>query len=158
MFMGKPGRPARDISCPDDFDARLIDLGRIGCMEHYGVGRLRIDEWLVERGKERLIQERAEMVRKRHEEQHQADRLKELGKLLSHSFPVEDRRIVSDELASAAAQHLRIRRNGGFLVSPTGAGDWWIGTRRCSAAELVDLAVAKGFVPSLTGGGGSEVG
>jgi hypothetical protein len=67
---------------------------------------------------------------------------------------VRDRRRVSFTLARHAAQHLRIVRSGGFIVSPTGDGDWWVGTRRMSAAQLVDLAVGKGFdrAAALQGG------
>jgi hypothetical protein len=132
---------------PVDFERRFVEIGRVGLEAHYGVGRFVVDHWIRKCGKQRLIDDRADFVR----QQHKAEQLSQVAKILSRSFPVEDRRIISDELASAAAQHLRIRRNGGFFISPTGAGDWYVGLTRKSAAELLDMAKARGFDPaSLT--------
>jgi hypothetical protein len=156
---------------PADFEATFAEIGRLECEAHYRVGRLVIDHWLEHCaiGKAALIRARAEYVAKNNGRigrdgvtrygretvdawRSQRITRRDMGKILSRSFPVEDRRIISDEIASAAAQHLRIRRNGGFFVSPTGEGDWWVGLGRKSSAELLDLAKARGFDPaSLTG-------
>lgn len=150
----------RTSPLPADFEAVFIRIGRVACEEHYGEGRRRITHWLEECGKDRLIAERAEFVRQRdHEERQQRLSLTDMARILSRALPVEDTRIVSDELAAAAAHHLRIKCNGGFFVSPTGAGDWWVGLRRRSSADLVDMAKARGFKPaSLTGGGSPGIG
>lgn len=60
---------------------------------------------------------------------------------------VRDSEKIPFTLARQAAQHLRISRNGGTIVSPAQNGDWWVGSRRRSAAELLKLAISKGFEP-----------
>jgi hypothetical protein len=136
---------------PHDFDEQFVRIGRLHLEAHYKVGRVEIDRWLVERGKERLIRLRAAFVQKRNAEIRRAETLPTIGQIISRAIPIEDQRLVSPRIASAAAQHLRIVRNGGFAVSPTPDGGWRIGLRYCSPNELVEFARAKGFDPSLTG-------
>lgn len=49
--------------CPDDFVPIFVLKGRLACEEHYRVGRLTIDRWLDESGKDRLIEARRVYVR-----------------------------------------------------------------------------------------------
>ena len=132
---------------PDDFEATFVKIGRLECETHYRVGRFVIDHWLERSGKQRLIDARAAFVHKRQEDQRRAESLRELAKCLSRSYPVKDRRRVKPGIARAAAKFLRIVRNGGMIISPTNEGDWRVGTRRMSAAQLLDLAKARGFKP-----------
>lgn len=136
--------------CPDDFDVIFVEQGRLGCEAWYRAARTTIDRWLKERGKKRLIKARAAYVahqRKTGEWITRQTRMvthREIG-AATPARSVRDRRVVSFTLARHAAQHLRIIRNGGFVVSPSSSGDWFVGSKRMSAAQMVDLAKAKGF-------------
>jgi hypothetical protein len=136
---------------PADFEEMLVRIGRLACEAHYGVGRKFITRWLEECGKDRLIAKRREFVKAKEAERRLRLSAREMGLILSRSYPVDDYRSVSPALARQAAEHLRIVRNGGFAVSPTPDGGWRIGLRYCSPNELVDFAKSKGFDPSLTG-------
>lgn len=138
-------------ACPGDFAATFVRIGRVACEEHYGTRRKTVDRWLGEFGKARLIELRAAFVRNRIEDARRLRVLADVASILKQSIPVLDKRVVSFTLARHAAQFLRSIRNGGWIVSPAPDGDWWVGSRRRSAAELVDLATAKGFDASLTG-------
>lgn len=142
---------------PDDFREKVVEIGRIACEEHYHVGRRTVDRWLAELGepeKRRLLNERAALVEARKAEKRLGR--KEMRKILDHAFPVQTR-FVSPLLARRAARHLQQVRHGGWIVSPAGAGMWWLGSRRVTAAELVEVATRKGFSPTLTGDGSSKV-
>jgi hypothetical protein len=151
MLMTKIERPRwwyeriRPLAPPDDFEAKFIEIGRFACQEHYAVGRTTVNSWLMGLGKERLIALRKESVERKKEARRNRLTRADMRSILNQSFPVVDNRRVSPTLARHAAQYLRIVRNGGFIVSPTGAGDWRVGTRRVSPAQLVDMAKAKGF-------------
>lgn len=138
------GLPA-SLPCPSDFEAVFLEIGRLACEEHYRVGRETVNRWLDERGAQRLIADRAAIVSQRVEARRIGRR-----EIVRHVVPIRDKRRVSPLVVQRAVRFLREVRNGGWIVSPTGNGDWWVGSRRRSAAELVDLAKAKGFVPSLT--------
>lgn len=151
----KPARPELKgrpplRKCPDDFDVIYVEQGRLGCESWYRAHKRTVTRWLVERGKARLIKARAAFVK------HQRSQGKWLTRstcmvqhrvtgLAARTQPVRDRRMVSGTLARHAAQHLRIARHGGFIVSQSSNGDWRVGTRCLSAAQLVDLASSKGF-------------
>ena len=146
---GPKGRPPLR-ACPDDFDVIFVEQGRVGCETWYRASRSTVNRWMDERGAKRLIAARKAYV----SHQRKAGRwVTRQTRMVEHkdvrpklrSGPVRDRRTVSFTLARHAAQHLRIVRNGGFIVSLTGQGDWWVGSRRYSAAQMVDLATAKGF-------------
>lgn len=136
-FGGKQRR-----QCPPDFDTKFVELGRLQCEEHYHARRTTITAWLNERGKQRLVAERAANVRAGRQRISRSD----MTKILAQAFPVEG--AVSFTLARHAAQFLRIRRNGGWIISPAGEGQWWVGARRRSAAELLAIAEAAGFDPA----------
>lgn len=131
---------------PPDFEATFIRIGRLACEEHYdGAGRATITRWLIETGKERLIRKRAEHVRNRRRSNAQRDRMKGI---LDRAFPVPETRRATYAIASRAARHLQCVRNGGWRVSPAGNGEWWVGTRRRSHAELIEMAKRTGFDPA----------
>ena len=138
---GKGRPPPRE--CPPDFDVVFVQIGRLDCEVFYRAARVTIDRWLEERGKEQLIRQRAAFV------EHQRARARDFAKCVAAAIPVaqskRDRRKISLCLARAAAQHLRCVRNGGFVISRRLEGDWRIGTRICSAGELLDLAISRGF-------------
>jgi hypothetical protein len=136
--------------CPEDFDVIFVEKGREACEAWYRARKTTITRWLIERGKEELISRRAAYVkclRGQGKWLTRSSRLVETRprKVASLSV-IRDRRKVSILVARHAAQHLRIIRNGGFIVSPTPSGDWWVGSKRLSAAQMVEFAKSKGFV------------
>lgn len=139
--------------CPGDFDRVFVRIGRLACEEHYQAGRNTITRWLEESGKDRLIAARAEHVRTREPAITRSD----MQTILRKAFPVRGRLPANPRLVRQAAQFLRIRRNGGWIVSPAAGGDWWLGSRKVSAAELVARAKMVGFEPNLRGQGQSDV-
>jgi hypothetical protein len=147
------GRPRRHgllkpVPCPADFEERFITIGRLQCEEYYQVGRLRINDWLKERGEERLIAARANYVREQRSSKARERRMKrEVGFILKQTYPV---RGPSLTLAREAAQFLRAIRNGGWIVSPAPNGMWFVGARKMTAEEMVRRAVAKGFGANLS--------
>lgn len=141
-------KPTRD--CPADFDAVFVNLGRFDCEEHYRARRDTITRWLTECGKDRLIKARAAYVadlRAKGEWMTRGTNLVSHHEVRRSSIRVNirDRRQVSATVARHAAQHLRIMRHGGMIVSPAGGGEWWVGTKRLSAAQMLDLARGRGF-------------
>lgn len=123
---------------PGDFEVVFVEQGRLECEAWYRARRTTVTRWLEESGKERLIEKRAAFVKHLRLQ-------RKVPKPSLRSRPVADRRKVSFSLARHAANFLRCIRNGGWVVAPTPDGDWWVGTRRRSAAELVDMAVQRGF-------------
>lgn len=148
-FVGPKGRPPLR-ACPADFDVIFIEQGRLGCESWYRASRSTVNRWMDERDAKRLIDARAAYVAHQRSQgawitrQTRMIEHKEVRKVASRA-PVRDRRKVSFTLARHAAQHIRIIRNGGFIVSPASDGEWWVGSLRLSAAQMVDLAVEKGF-------------
>jgi hypothetical protein len=140
--------------CPEDFDIMFVEQGRLGCEAWYRARRDTITRWLVERGKKRLIEARAAFVAHQRANGQWLTRSSRMveTRIVSkgrRTQPVRDRRKVSPTVARHAAQYLRVIRNGGFIVSMTSTGDWRVGTRLVSAAQLLDLAISKGFDPDV---------
>jgi hypothetical protein len=147
------GRPRRhgllkQVPCPADFEERFITIGRLQCEEYYQVGRLRINDWLKERGEDRLIAARANYVREQRSSKARERRMKrEVGFILKQTYPV---RGPSLTLVREAAHFLRMVRNGGWIVSPAPNGMWFVDRRKLTADELVKMAAAKGFCANLS--------
>jgi hypothetical protein len=143
---GRP--PPRAV--PDDFEVIFVEQGRDGCEGWYRAHKTTVTRWLEECGKARLIKLRAAYVKHQRADgkwMTRSTRLVEHHEVRAprRSHPIRDRRKVSFTVARHAAQHLRIIRNGGFIVSPAADGAWGVGSRRLAAAQMVDLAVARGF-------------
>lgn len=143
------GRPPLR-ACPDDFDVMFVEQGRIGCESWYRASRLTVNRWMSERGAKRLIDARAAYVAHQRANGQWLTRSSRLveqrpAKPAQRTTPIRDRRKVSFILARHAAQFLRIVRNGGWIVSPTPQGDWRVGSRLLSAAQMLDLACNRGF-------------
>jgi hypothetical protein len=144
------GRPPLR-GCPDDFCVIFVEQGRVGCEAWYRARRDTVTRWMVEQGKDKLIKARAAFVA---HQRANGNWMTRQTPLVSHHEvrrpsireSIRDRRKVNPVLARHAAQHLRIMRNGGMIVSPVGDGEWWVGSKRLSSAQLVDLAKSKGFV------------
>lgn len=145
---GKP--PLRP--CPDDFRVIFVEKGRDSCEAWYRVSRRVVNRWLEECGKDELIARRAAFVASQRKAGRWLTRQTAMVavravKVAPRQGPIRDRRKISPIIARHAAQYLRIVRNGGFIVSMAQTGDWFVGTKRLSAAQMVNLAVSKGFDP-----------
>jgi hypothetical protein len=142
------GRPPLR-KCPDDFEVIFVEQGRVGCEAWYRARRSTVDRWLAEHGKVKLIERRAAYVSHQRAAGNWLTRSSSLVKTTVRKVErvsiVKDRRKVSFTLARHAAQFLRTMRNGGWIVSPTPQGDWWVGSKRLSAAQMLELACGRGF-------------
>lgn len=138
--------------CPDDFDVIFVEKGREACTPWYRARRETVTRWLTERGKDRLISERAAYVASRRASGSWITRQTAMIAVRQVKVvrvqPIRDKRKVTFTVARHAAQFLRINRNGGWTVSQAQDGNWWVGSRRLSAAQMVDLATGKGFDPT----------
>ena len=76
----------------------------------------------------------------------------DVGRILKIAMPVRSR--ISPNKVQQAVRFLRIRRNGGFIISPAPDGQWWVGSKRRTPQELVQLAESRG----LTAGASSKIG
>jgi hypothetical protein len=142
MLMRRIDRP-----CPPDFREQFVKLGRLQCEEHYRARRSTITRWLEECGKREMIELRKAFVR---EKRREGMRRREMQKILLAAYGDPDEK-VSPIVASQAQRYLQRVRNGGWIVTRAGDGLWWVGSRRRTAAELVELAKAAGFEPNLSG-------
>lgn len=133
---GKGRPPPR--RCPDDFDVIFVEIGRLDCENWYRASRRTINRWLIERGKQRLINLRAAFVRHL---RNQAAAVKPRPL----AIPINDNRSPDPEIVRLAAHFLRRPANGGWTVSQANSGDWRVGISLCSPAQLLDRAIAKGF-------------
>lgn len=128
--------PPRPV--PDDFEVIFVEQGRLECEAWYRARRTTVNRWLEECGKDRLIAKRASFV-KHLRDTRRCERPRERPSI------IPDRRRVPDALVRRAAHYLRSVRNGGWVVAPQSDGMWLVGTRRRSPAEVVDMAVTRGF-------------
>jgi hypothetical protein len=141
--------------CPEDFAVVFVQIGRLECEEHYQARRDTVTRWLNECGAAELIDQRWQQVLvNRAAKARQRQLRREVARMLHEAYPVDG---ISIEVAEAAAQHLRLTRNGGWPVSRAGDGLWWVGTQRRTVEEMVAFAVRKGFDATLSGEGGSAV-
>lgn len=58
---------------------------------------------------------------------------------------MSDRRKVDPRLVERAIAFLQSVRNGGWVISPCGCGNFIVGIKRRSPSEVVEMAVRKGF-------------
>jgi hypothetical protein len=134
----RPLRPARPR--PDDFEVVFIEQGRLECETWYRARRTTINRWLEESGKTQLIERRAAFVKHLRAQRREP---KPITRQEARSR-LADRRI-HPGVVRRAAHFMRSIRNGGWVVAPMPNGDWLVGTRRRSPAELLDMAVRRGF-------------
>jgi hypothetical protein len=151
--MPPKGRPPLR-KCPDDFDVIFVEQGRVGCEAWYRARRDTINRWLGDRGKQRLIDARAAFVAHQRANGQWITRSTRLVETrptgqTPRLQAIRDRRTVNPVVVRHAAQFLRVTRNGGYIVSQAQNGDWWVGSRRLSAAQMLDQAIGRGFDPDV---------
>jgi len=119
---------------PYDFEEMFVQLGWEGIQRHYGKHSSVIRRWMrmcapnlkdrraayVQRGKQPMLT------------------------IVSKPEPIECS--IDPELLRAAAHHLRIPRNGGWVVFVGPQGDWRVGSRSMTGEQLLAMARNKGFI------------
>lgn len=130
---------------PECFPTNFVELGRSGCELEYAVGRKRIAQWLDQSGrKQELIEARDRFLKAKRE----AEQRKDMDlRRPQRTIEITDTRIVARPIAERAAKHLQRSSAGGWVVYRIDKirEHWIVGTRRMSAAQMVDLAIRKGF-------------
>ncbi len=143
--------------CPPDFEQIFITLGRLACEEHYSTRASVVTRWLDQCGKQRLIELRRQHVRQRRTEarigKKQAAEVERLEARTIATLGIPDPLV-----AARAADHLRIARNGGWMISRNADGDWIVGLSVKSSAQLIAMATRYGFEPTVTLSGGDGFG
>jgi hypothetical protein len=141
MATGSHGELSRQSRpCPPDFEVIFVELGRLECEAHFRARRTTVTRWLEESGKAKLIRKRAEFVR----HQRMVARAGKNGRAKPADQGKADQRKVDLQLVALAIVYLQRRENGGWVIVPNCTG-YITGTRRRSAAEVVELAERKGF-------------
>jgi hypothetical protein len=121
---------------PEDFDIVFVEQGRIACEAWYRASRITVNRWLLQRGKQRLIEERSKFVK------HQRNIAADASEQQPATVPPSDPFL---SIARMAAEHLRVSRYGGWIVSQCGTGGWRVGTVYRSSEELIAMAERQGF-------------
>jgi hypothetical protein len=124
--------------CPPDFEVRFVEHGRLAMEEDYGASRVTVNRWLIECGKSRLINARAEYVRfQREQETARPEKVHPIG-----AAPVDQ---TLYPVAREAASFLRVSRYGGWTITAAEDGTWIVGTVRRTSDELIAMAERQGF-------------
>lgn len=120
---------------PDDFKIVFVEQGRLTCETWYRASRITVNRWLLQSGKQQLIEERSQFVKHQRNMAHQPEPL-------PSATPAADPYLL---IARMAAEHMRIGRYGGWLVSQCETGGWRVGTVYRSSEELIAMAERQGF-------------
>lgn len=122
---------------PDDFRIVFREQGRLECERVFGASRLTVNRWMKQCGGQELKDERAAFVKF----QRAMNKTAEPGRV-----PVDHQVDTYLPVARLAADFLRIRRNGGWVISKCqDGGGWFVGTVRRSSEEVIGMAVNQGF-------------
>jgi hypothetical protein len=126
---------------PDEFEVVFVEQGRLACEPYFGASRITINRWLIQVGKKRLIERRAEFVK------HQRNMAKSQMPLHADDPQPEFDNLLP--VARQAADHLRIARYGGWRISIRDGGGWCVGTVHKSSEEVIVMAERMGFNRAL---------
>lgn len=138
MATGAKKKSWQSRDCPDDFEVIFVELGRLECEAHYRARRTTITRWLEERGKKKLLRQRADFVKY----QRQLKRGK--GKANGAADP-QCKRKVDPKLVEIASRFLQSPKGGGWVVYAINGSAWMVGTHRRSPAEVIEIAERMGF-------------
>ncbi|WP_066770049.1 hypothetical protein [Sphingobium sp. CCH11-B1] len=128
-------RPWQVAVCPVDFAETFIREGWRGVEAKYGFHTRTNKRCIDEAGGEALIQQRREYLAK----------VRRLRKSIQHRHQVtEPAQIVPESVRSAIA-YMRGREGGSWLITATGAGDFFFGAIRLTGDEIVERAKRKGW-------------
>jgi hypothetical protein len=121
---------------PMDFRIMFRERGRVECERIYGASRITVTRWLFQCGMRELIDERANFVK---HQRSMANQPPPAGQ------PVSNEIDTYLPVARMAADFLRIRRNGGWMISIHECGGWRVGTVQRTSEQLIAMAVNQGF-------------
>jgi hypothetical protein len=128
---------------PMDFRVTFREQGRLECERVYGVSRLTVNRWMricddqaLKDGERSLREDRAAFVKYQRDVSHGQ---KQAGQ------PVSNEIDTYLPVARMAADFLRIRRNGGWMISIHECGGWRVGTVQRTSEQLIAMAVNQGF-------------
>ncbi len=130
--------------CPDDFEATLVEIGRLACEEHYSASDDTITRWLDALGKERLLELRRLHVKQQRTES-RIGRAKARKVAMLERDTEEALGLPNPLVVAMAVDHLRTMRGGGFAVSGRDDGDWTVGIGRRTSGQLIAMAERHGF-------------
>lgn len=122
---------------PSDFWTTYVEVGRVGCIEHYRTHRTVVERWASEVGTAEIRKARADYV----------SECKQRGRSAFVNVSGDGDRgpdFDPDE-CSAACAYLRENRNGGWRVGLRDDGRYFVGTRCCTGSEVIERARAKGM-------------
>lgn len=138
VFIEKVRGKRKTYKVPDDFEVIFVEQGRLACETIFAASRVTVNHWLIQRGKRRLIEERAAYVRFQ----------RDSGRTIAHDADVDTAEPIDEAIyaiARQAAQFLRVSRYGGWIVTDSGDGTWRVGTVHKTSAELIAMAERQGF-------------
>lgn len=136
-YLGEAHAERRAV--PDDFDVVFVEQGRLACESWYRASRITVNRWLAQRGKKRLIDERALFVK----HQRAKARGDESGTAGDNAEPPVDSFL---PIAKMAADFIRVSRYGRWPVSMAQDGHgWFVGSARRTSEELIAMAERQGF-------------
>jgi hypothetical protein len=120
---------------PSDFWTTYVEVGRVGCIEHYRTHRTVVERWADEVGKVELRKARADYVAE--QKQRAKPQEREVCHVAAQDFDPDE--------CSAACQYLRENRNGGWRVGAREDGRYFVGTAVMGGAEVIERAKSKGM-------------
>jgi hypothetical protein len=125
--------------CPEDFDVIFVERGRLECEVWYRASRWTVSRWMIERGKTRLVAERAAFIRHLRDER----RAKQPKRAVAvETGPIDE---ALQAIARKAASFLRISRYGGWMITASPDGSWLVGTVRKTSDQIIAMAERQGF-------------
>ncbi len=125
--------------CPPDFEVVFVEQGRLECETWYRTGRLTVNRWLTEKGKVKLLKLRAAYVK------HQRQIRKAAAAAHTAKPEQRDRRKADPKLTTLAARFLQSPKGGNWAIYFLPCGWAVVGTGRRSPADVIDMAIRKGF-------------
>lgn len=121
---------------PSDFWTTYVEVGRVGCIEHYRTHRTVVERWADEVGKVELRKARADYVAE----------CKERVRGVVKAEPASPDPLGADpDDVAAACAYFREPRNGAWVCAINERGMAFRGSRVMQPAELVELAREKGM-------------
>lgn len=128
-------RPWQVVACPIDFAETFIREGWRGVEAKYGFHTRTNKRCIEAAGGDELIRLRREHLAQ----------VRKLRKSIQHRHQVsEPPQIVPADVRSAI-NFLRSREGGSWLITATGAGDFYFGAIRISGDQIVERAKGKGW-------------
>lgn len=138
-FDRNPVRPHQVRACPANFADVFIRGGWAAVRTEFGLNVKTEKRCLEEAGGDDLRRRRREYLAS----------VRRLRQSIQHVHEEPEPVQVTTEEVRAAISFLRSREGGGWLITATGRGDYYLGATRAAGEDLVERAKRKGFNPCL---------